>query len=76
MKSKQLPRSIYQEVVETLTIFIKAVRKAQKENRRLGLPNVYCEEGKIFYQLPNGRITDRISKRLSYMIAYKSLQKR
>jgi hypothetical protein len=56
--------SIYQTIVETLTIFIKAVRKAQRENLRLGLPNVYCEGGRIFYQLPNGRITDVLPKNL------------
>ncbi len=64
MKSNGLPDSIYQDIVETLTIFIKAVRKAQKENRRLGLPNVYCDEGRIFYQLPDGRITNRTPKSL------------
>ena len=64
MRNKQLSVSIYQEIVETLAVFIKAVRKAQKENRKLGLPNVYCEEGRIFYQLPDGSITNRISKKL------------
>lgn len=54
----------YQTIGEILTIFTKAVRKAQEENRRLGLPNVYCERGKIFYQLPDGKITHRIPKKL------------
>lgn len=35
----------------------RGVKKAQEENRRLGLPNVYCKDGKIFYQLPSGEIT-------------------
>ena len=35
----------------------RGVKKAQEENRRLALPNVYCKDGKIFYQLPNGEIT-------------------
>jgi hypothetical protein len=35
----------------------RGVKKAQEENRRLGLPNVYCKDGQIFYQLPNGEIT-------------------
>ena len=35
----------------------RGVRKAQDENRRLGIPNVYCKYGKIYYQLPNGEIT-------------------
>jgi len=64
VKNKRLSNFIYQEIVETLTIFIEAVRKAQRENRRLGLPNVYCKEGKVFYQLPDGRITSKTPKRL------------
>jgi len=60
---KEKPKSVYQEIVEILKIFTKAVRKAQGENRKLGLPNVYCEEdGRIFYQLPDGRIVRRLPK--------------
>jgi len=62
-KGEDMKKTIYQEIVEILAIFIKAVRKTQKENRSLGLPNVYCSEGKVFYQLPDGRITDRISEK-------------
>lgn len=35
----------------------RGVRKAQEENRRLGIPSVYYKNGKIYYQLPNGEIT-------------------
>ncbi|TAE31150.1 MAG: hypothetical protein EAZ92_03120 [Candidatus Kapaibacterium sp.] len=35
-----------------------AVRKAQEENRKNGIPNVYSLNGKIFYELPDGTITD------------------
>lgn len=35
----------------------RGVRKAQEENHRLGLPNVYEKNGRIYYQLPNGDIT-------------------
>ncbi|HKJ34357.1 MAG TPA: hypothetical protein VKA34_21210 [Balneolales bacterium] len=35
----------------------RGVRKAQEENRSLGIPNVYYKYGKIYYQLPNGEIT-------------------
>jgi len=70
MKNKQLSISFYQEIVEILTIFIKAVRKTQKENRELGLPNVYCEGGRIFYQLPDGRITERIPPKLKKLVPF------
>lgn len=56
--------SVYQKAIEILTIFTDAVRKAQEENRRLGLPNVYAAGDEIFYQLPNGKITTRLSKKL------------
>ncbi len=60
MMKKSIPSSIYQKIGEILIIFTKAVRKAQEENRKLGLPNVYCEREEIFYQLPDGRITREI----------------
>ncbi|MCD6193705.1 MAG: hypothetical protein J7L26_09585 [Candidatus Aminicenantes bacterium] len=57
MREKNI--SIYREIVEALTIFIQAVRKAQKENTELGLPNIYYENGRIIYQLPDGTITTK-----------------
>lgn len=43
----------------------RGVRKAQKENLRLGIPNIYFKNGKIYYQLPNGEITTEKPKKLS-----------
>jgi hypothetical protein len=34
-----------------------AVRAAQEENRRLGIPNVYSINGIIYYELPNGELS-------------------
>lgn len=34
----------------------RAVKKAQKENRRKGIPNVYSINGKIIYEMPDGTI--------------------
>jgi len=56
---KKFPSSVYQKIGEIIVIFTKAVRKAQAENRKLGLPNVYCEGGRIYYELPDGRITTK-----------------
>ena len=36
----------------------KAVRRAKEENRRLGVPNVFSENGIIYYEL-NGEITTK-----------------
>lgn len=43
----------------------RGVRKAQKENLRHGIPNIYFKNGKIYYQLPNGEITTEKPKKLS-----------
>jgi len=34
-----------------------AVAKAQEENRRRGVPNVYSINGRIYYELPNGELS-------------------
>lgn len=62
---KSIPSTIYQKIGEILIVFTKAVRKAQTENRKLGLPNVYCEREEIFYQLPDGTITREVPGNLS-----------
>ena len=34
------------------------MQKAQEQNRRLGIPNAYStDDGRIYYELPNGDIT-------------------
>ena len=40
-----------------LDIANKAVREAQDENRRKGIPNVYVLNGTLVWQLPDGSIT-------------------
>ena len=35
----------------------KAVKNAQEENRRKGIPNVYSINGKLVYELPDGKLT-------------------
>lgn len=34
-----------------------AVKKAQENNLKNGIPNVYCINGKIVFELPNGEFT-------------------
>ena len=34
-----------------------AVKRAQEENRKKGIPNVYSFNGHIYYELPNGELT-------------------
>ena len=35
----------------------RAIKKAQENNRKKGIPNVYCINGKIIFGLPNGELT-------------------
>ena len=37
----------------------RGMKKAQEENHKLGLPNVYSKNGTIYYQLPDGKITTK-----------------
>ncbi len=39
----------------------RAVKKAQENNRKKGIPNVYSINGKIIFELPNGEITTQYS---------------
>ena len=47
----------YEILLKVLRIANRAVKKAQEENRRLGLPNVYVKNGKIVYELPDGTLS-------------------
>jgi hypothetical protein len=42
---------------ELVRIGNRAVRKAQEENRRLGIPNVYSINGILYYELPSGELS-------------------
>ena len=46
---------------ELLKIGNRAIKKAQENNRKNGIPNVYCINGKIVFELPNGEITSQYS---------------
>ncbi len=47
----------YRKSVELQRIGNSAVHKAQEESRRLGVPNVYSQNGKLYFELPNGELT-------------------
>jgi len=46
----------YKEAFKMLRLANRGAKKAQEENRRLGLPNVYSIEGKPIFVLPDGKI--------------------
>ena len=54
---KTLSIEIYKRSIEFQRIANRAVRLAQEENRRRGIPNVYSYNGVLYFELPNGELT-------------------
>ncbi|MCX7046844.1 MAG: hypothetical protein NTX50_15320 [Candidatus Sumerlaeota bacterium] len=48
---------ILTDALETARIGNRAVRKAQEEIRKAGLPLVFSHRGHLYYELPDGSIT-------------------
>ena len=40
-----------------LRIGRQATKNAQEESRQMGVPNVYCVDGVLHYELPSGELT-------------------
>ena len=57
MSKDELNSDIYKETLEFLRIANRAAKRAQEENRKKGIPNVYSFNGHIYYELPNGDLT-------------------
>lgn len=55
--SDSLSIETYRRAAEFQRIGNRAVRKAQEESRRLGVPNVYSHNGTFYYELPDGSLT-------------------
>ena len=51
------PVDIHKQTLELLQIGNRAVKRAQEENRKKGIPNVYDFNGHLYYELPNGELT-------------------
>lgn len=56
-ENAKISAETYREVVEFTRIGNRAVRRAQEENRRQGIPNVYSIGGHIYYEQPDGTLT-------------------
>ncbi len=57
IKNSLLPVSTYSKIDELLRIGSVAVSKAQDESRRLGVPNVYSINGRLYFELPSGELS-------------------
>jgi len=42
---------------EIIRIGRRAVSKAQEHSRKLGVPNVYSINGRLYYELPSGELS-------------------
>lgn len=51
--------NLYLESQNILRIANKAVQKAKAGNKTMGIPEAFCKNGKVFYLLPNGKITSQ-----------------
>ena len=59
MSRDELSLEAHKQTREFLRIGNRAVKKAQEENRKKGIPNVYSYNGHIYYELPNGELTKK-----------------
>ena len=57
IENSQLPAKTYAQIDELLRIGSIAVSKAQDESRRLGAPNVYSINGRLYYEMPSGELS-------------------
>jgi ectoine hydroxylase-related dioxygenase (phytanoyl-CoA dioxygenase family) len=57
MSQHELSSDTYKQAFELLRIGNRTVKRAQEENRKKGIPNVYSFNGDIYYELPNGELT-------------------
>lgn len=57
MRQDELSPDTYKQAHKLQRIANRAVKRAQEENRKKGIPNVYSFNGHIYYELPNGELT-------------------
>lgn len=39
-------------------IFSKAILKCKENNRKKGIPNAFVKNGKVYFEMPDGKITN------------------
>lgn len=57
MSKRAIPADVYAKIDEIIRIGNRAVRRAQEESRKKGVPNVYSLNGILYYELPNGELS-------------------
>lgn len=56
LKTKDIDQAPYRRIAEYVRIGNRAMRRAEEENRRQGLPNVFSRNGKLIFEMPDGSI--------------------
>ena len=54
-----MKKETYEKLIQITRISNRAVKIAQEENKKKGLPNVYSRKGKIVFELPDGTLTTK-----------------
>ncbi len=57
MPESHLSVETYEAIDEIVRIGNAAVARAQAESRRMGVPNVYAINGRIYYETPTGDLS-------------------
>jgi len=57
MIRSQISAETYAAIDEIVRIGNRAVAKAQEDNRRLGVPNVYSINGRLYYETSTGELS-------------------
>ena len=57
MIRSQISAETYAAIDEIVRIGNRAVAKAQENNRRLGVPNVYSINGRLYYETSTGELS-------------------
>ncbi len=57
MYKDKLSLETHRQARKLLRIANRAAKRAQEENRKKGIPNVYDINGHRYYELPNGELT-------------------
>jgi hypothetical protein len=53
-------KKLEQEAASYSVLFNEAVKEAQAENRKKGIPNVYNYKSLLIYELPNGEVVTEL----------------
>lgn len=57
LRQADIPTDVLKETIELKRIGTESARRAQEENRRLGIPNAYARNGTLYFELPDGTLT-------------------